>query len=210
MAFNYSTAYEDTLAYHQNRLNQMQSRTGDWQNASIAAVDLPMTAEQGYINDPTLQRNVNAERLGNAAYNFRNNLNTYTNPQINAAQESARMNLANDIQGAKSDANARGLLQSGVNAGNQANARAQESGKLAQNIQNINQTANTTADQLDQLTAKAIQAGETQNINTAALQEQAQETSYGQALQEQQQQQSFFGNLIKGIAGIGADVALAL
>lgn len=205
------SALTDQLAKDQQMYNSLQGAasqnilgSGGALSEDARNLKQKMQAEQEEVN----QENY-ATSLHDQANQFRQNLGAYTAPQIEAAGENARMNLANDLAGVKSDANARGLLFSGVNAGNQAEAKSTESGKLAGNIQGINQRANATADQLDQSVNNALASNSGQQISFAQLQEQAQESQYSQALQAQQQQQDFFSGLFKGIAGIPATIALA-
>jgi hypothetical protein len=142
-----------------------------------------------------------ANTLTNQAQQFRSDLPSYLERQTNAATDSSKQALASDIANVKSNSNARGLLYSGVNEGNQAMARGAESAKLAKNIQNINDTANQQADIKDQLATQAQGVSNQQDLQALQMRAQNSETAYEQALKQQQSQQGFFGQLFGGIAG---------
>jgi len=145
-----------------------------------------------------------------AADAFQKNMPGYIYNQTQGAQDTARTNLASDIQKAKSDANARGLLYSGQEAGGELAARANEGSQLASNIQGINSNALGT---LATLQGNAVTEASQEGANAtqmAALQAQASQTAYEQALQEQGAQDQYYEGLMGGVGKfIGGAAAVA-
>lgn len=151
-----------------------------------------------------------AQGLQNQADKFRSNLPGYIHSQTESAGDQARQNLAQDIAGVKQNANARGLLYSGVNQGNQAAAKGFESGQLANKIQGINQSAHQTADTESQLAAGAFNSNAQQDISFAQIEEKANENAYTAHLQENAQRQQFYSGLLGGISGLAATAVLGV
>lgn len=140
---------------------------------------------------------------------------SYQQQMIGAASDASRQNLANDLQTVKQNSSQRGLLYSGVNAGNQAAAKGYESGQLANKIQGINATTNAQEDQYKQLQVSEGLTKANQDTSLAAFQAQEQQTAYEQALQQQQSNNNFWnsifgtaGKSIGTVAGIAAGAAL--
>ena len=138
------------------------------------------------------------------------NMPGYIANQTNAAQDTARANLANDIQNNRASANSRGLLQSGLEGGAEDTSRATEGSNLAGNIQTINSNA---LGELGTLQNNAVVQAQQEGQNATAiagLQASANQTAYEQALSEQQNQDAFYEGLM-GAAGklIGGGVAAA-
>lgn len=151
-----------------------------------------------------------AGRLKTQADDFRKNLPGYTGNQIAAAQDSSRANLVNDIQNIRQGANSRGLLYSGVKEGSENQARAQEGAKLASNIKNINQNAQSQADTKDEMATRAAQGAEESEIGMMQTKMQQAQTAYEQSLQiqqmQQQQQSDFWGDVIGAVGSVAGAV----
>jgi hypothetical protein len=149
-----------------------------------------------------------------SASDFSSNLPSYLQNQVSSASDSSRLNLANDLYNVKANSNARGLLYSGVNEGNQSKAKANRSSELAGQIQDINTKANAQSDALNKNASDAelsYMSADTANkrfaastaAQKAAFDLQRQQTAYQQALQQVQNQHQFFGDLFGGAASIG-------
>lgn len=187
-------------------------------NLTPASARPPRPAPLAPSNDPADQAlanilaydQANADSLQGQAKDFRSNMPSYIGNQVDAATGQSRLNLANDIQGVKTNSNARGLLYSGINSGNQAAAAGYESAGLAQNIQDINNKAGATLDYKQQVADAAQQGVDTESVQYAQLLATKQQTAYQQALQEQQNQNQFYGQLIQGGVELGAIALLAL
>ena len=136
--------------------------------------------------------------------NFRNNLPAYTGRPSDAETEQSKAALVKDIQGTRANANARGLLYSGINDQNQSDAASGESTKLAKKIQGINSTALNQADQYDQLTLGAQKQMDDQSLQLDQLVAQQKETEYQHALDEQKSQSDYYSHLTQGAVGVGA------
>ena len=149
----------------------------------------------------------NADVLSGQAKDFRNNLPNYINSQTDPLVDQSKRSLVNDIYKVKQNASARGLLNSGINEGNQAEARAFESSQLAKGIQDVNVRANSQADYRDQLAANAQSGAEGGAVQLAQYQATQAQTAYEQALQKQAAENSFWGSLFGGLATAGAIVA---
>lgn len=145
-----------------------------------------------------------------AASKFQQAMPGYIANQVNSAQDQARVALANDIQGAKAKANASGLLYSGLEPGAESTAAATEGSNLASNIQGINAGALSQLATLQNNAVTQAQIEGQSGTQMAALQAQASQTAYEQALQEQQAQNSYYEGLL-GTAGslLGRGIGLA-
>lgn len=151
-----------------------------------------------------------AQGLQNQANQFSANLPSYIAPQAQSAQEQARNDLTNQLYGIKQNANARGLLFSGVNENNQNMMKAEESGNLAKELQGINQGAYNLRDQEQQMAAQAFSNAGAQTANFAQMESQNSQQIYQQALESAQQQTQFYQNLVSGVVGTAGSAAAAL
>jgi|SRR6185312_6616931 len=157
--------------------------------------------------DSALKRQQDAAtRARGAADTFQGNLPTYVGNQVNAASDSAKNQLASDLQKTRASDNSRGMLYSGVRESDEGGTRAQASTQLAGQIQGINQKAQAQGDQLNQQASQAENEVAKSQISNAQFQAQQQQNTYQQALQQQQNQNSFFGSLFGGIAGVAGKV----
>ena len=159
------------------------------------------------LKDQQAKTQANADRLSSQAQDFRKDLPNYINRQTTALGDSSRMNLAKDIQKVKQNSNARGLLYSGVNEGNIAEAKGYESDALAKDVQGVNMQANSQADFRDQLAANAQTGAEGQDVALSQFQATQTQTAYEQALQKQASQNAFWGGLFGTVGQIGGLIA---
>lgn len=142
----------------------------------------------------------NSDKVKSDADSFKNNLPGYEAGQVSNATDQAKSALTNDIYNTKASANARGMTYSGLNTQGQQDAQVKESSKLAGDIQNINQQANTLSDQKQQNSYNAqnsVAQSQTQLTQARATQSQ---NDYQNALLEQQNQVQYYAGLM-GAAG---------
>ncbi len=160
----------------------------------------PENLPAGGIGGPT-------NTAAGAASDFEKNMPGYIENQVSGAQDTARANLASDIQGAKANANARGLLYSGQEAAGENNARANVGSQLASSIQGINKGALGT---LATLQGNAVTEAQNEGANAtqmAALEASASQTAYEQALQEQQAQDQYYSQMMGGALSTAGTIA---
>lgn len=107
----------------------------------------------GYSYDPLqLDPNLIAIQQASAsnAQNFQNNLPGYQNMLYNQAQNKTMTNQASQTQGARYNANAKGLLYSGLRQGAEAGIQGSNATDLAGTRANINYGTQNTANQMTQ------------------------------------------------------------
>lgn len=180
----------------QSQLSKIQTAF-DQSKAYNNQQDLNYQAQQ-----QATKQSIYAQGLQDQANKFRANLPNYTGDQINNAQNVSKRNLNTDQQQVKNDASARGLLYSGVKAGNDASAAGYESGQLGSQIQSINKNANEQANAQDNLAAQASAGADAATIGVQQNTINQNETAYQQALQQQQTQNNFWTSLMGGIGAI--------
>lgn len=96
------------------------------------------------------------QALQNQAMSMRQNLGAIEDQRAAPIEESTRHDLYNQQQGINQQSSARGLLYSGINQGNQANAQSQAISNLANQRAGINRQTETDVGNLEQ---QAIAAG---------------------------------------------------
>lgn len=134
-----------------------------------------------------------------AAADFEKNQQGYVGKQTDLAADSTRQALANRMAGIKAAASGRGLLYSGLRAGEESNARAQASSGMSQQRANINQGAEEMKQNLQN---QAVDTGTAIN----QMQQQREMQKYNLA----QQQAGQRGGLLKGLLGGAGSIAGAM
>lgn len=154
---------------------------------------------QKQSQDQANKQSAYADSLQQQSDKFRGDLGKYTGDQIDNAQNISRRNLNTDKQQVKENSNSRGLLYSGVKAGDDASAEGYESANLGKQIQGINTNANNQANAKDQFASMAKAGADQSQIAVQQQQARQNETAYQQALQQQQSQNNFWQSLLGGV-----------
>lgn len=122
--------------------------------------------------DPNLQALKNKQTA--AAKDFRSNLTENKSQAAQKLQGDANRYMNKNLDDSQNSMNQRGLLYSGINAGNQGSIRADAGAKLGSAITQSNTSYDTQADQLD---SDAVNTG----IGIQQSQQQIQNMLYSQA-----------------------------
>lgn len=138
---------------------------------------------------------VQSAQLANAA-NFRQNLPGLENQMGHQLADQSNQQMSQNIQGARQNNSARGLLYGGINAGQEGAIRANAAHGLAAGRSDINQGLLNNANTLD---AQAIHTG----LGIQQTQQSIQNSIYGQALADMQARGAAIGGLMGGVGKIG-------
>jgi len=140
---------------------------------------------------------IGAGQLSTYSNDLRENMPGYESAAINNITGTAKSSLANDIYNVNTSANSRGLLNSGLRAGNQATAAAMEGSKLGSEIQQVNTKGSSQIDTAQQNATNAQNSVDSEKTQLAGLNATNQQSAYQSALQElQNQNQYIFDDLL--------------
>jgi hypothetical protein len=116
------------------------------------------------------------DKLSAQAKEYRSNIEDTRSKMFSQAKEGRRRNLAQTMTGVQRGANRRGLLYSGLRAGEEAGARQRTATGMAQDKEKINQQTEAKAAQMEQQAATA-------GLGTQQMGIDAKSDAYNQALQ---------------------------
>lgn len=163
--------------------------------------DIPISQAERQRQDALNKADALRKTQANLTNTYRDRLSGTQAEMGNQAEEQSRRNLAQSMSGIDQAANQRGLLYSGLRAGSQAGARAQEAQNLSQQKANIYDQTNQQAEQLD---TGAINAGYQQQT----AQQKASDDAYQAALAKMQSGQGVTNALLNA-GGAVAGKAIA-
>lgn len=134
------------------------------------------------------------------AQDFRQNLPNYTNDKYNIAADQARTNLSQQLGGIRSQASGRGLLYSGLRAGQEGSATGAAISNLATQRAGINRDAENQARSME---TGAINSG----IDLQQAEQARQDALYNSALQQYMNKKTpakSIGNILGSVGGVAA------
>lgn len=147
-------------------------------------------------NDYASQSAALQNRLGEQAQDYRSKLPEYKSNAFNAAQDSGRQDLAQQMAGIDSASNRRGLLYSGLNQGAKQGAASKYASDMSQKQYDIGQEQEGIATGMEN---DAIGAG----FQNLAIQRGGADTAYQAALAQRQSQNAMYGNLFGALGSVG-------
>lgn len=134
------------------------------------------------------------------AASYQANMPAYENQQQNAATDSSRQGLAQQLAGTTANSNARGMLYGSYNQGQQASATAQNQAQLQTTKANINTNVQNTSNSLNnQALGSGLALQQSQNAQALA--------AYQAALQQQEATNGEFGAITGGVGKVGGLLA---
>jgi hypothetical protein len=152
------------------------------------------------------KQRVTAERLGEESSKFKTDLPSILERRGESARDESLMNLQKGSEAVKSNANARGLLFSGLHQGNQAQAKGFEGEALAKNLQNIREEGMNESNFRENLAQSGAQTSEAANLQLASYRQKASQSAYEQAMHKQQAQNAFYKSLFTAVGAVGGFV----
>lgn len=148
--------------------------------------------------DPQLQQM--QQQQEQQALDYQANMPAYENQQQNAATDSSRQALAQQLAGTTANSNARGMLYGSYNQGQQANATAANQANLNTTKANINTNVQNTSNALNnQALGSGLALQQSQNAQALA--------AYQAGLQQQQSTNGEFGAITGGVGKVAGLLA---
>ncbi len=156
---------------------------------------------------------VNAPAGQQAAYaskSWQAKMPGYIAGQEGGAQDAARLALATQLQNARASANARGLLYSGTEAGDEAQVKADVGGKLASNLTDIHSQAMDITAKKNSLAQQEARGEDANNLSYQQMQIDSSQSAYELALAAMKNENNYYGDIAKGAVTAAGTIAMFL